>query len=159
MRRHGILLVLLSIRLLPGLQPGGGYLRETGCTRWGMPDSLVSGTVSYYHNSRIFGNRFVSSALLGHRSVCLGLPSKVNESIDCQPLTIIRDCLINWGPCVVRGPVDGRFLVWWVIDNVVWTGSWLSIAGAGCGLTDVSAGEEQERKGIVSEASRCGEDK
>jgi hypothetical protein len=24
-----------------------------------------------------------------------------------------------WGPCVVRGPVDGRFLVWWVIDNVV----------------------------------------
>jgi hypothetical protein len=28
-----------------------------------------------------------------------------------------------WGPCVVRGPVDGRFLVWWVIDNVVWTDS------------------------------------
>jgi hypothetical protein len=25
----------------------------------------------------------------------------------------------DWGPCVVRGPVDGRFLVWWVIDNVV----------------------------------------
>jgi hypothetical protein len=37
----------------------------------------------------------------------------------------------DWGPCVVRGPVDGRFLVWWVIDNVVWTDSWLSIAGAG----------------------------
>jgi hypothetical protein len=33
---------------------------------------------------------------------------------------------------VVRGPVDGRFLVWWVIDNIVWTNSWLSIAGAGC---------------------------
>jgi hypothetical protein len=30
--------------------------------------------------------------------------------------------------CVVRGPVDGRFLVWWVNDNVVWTDSWLSIA-------------------------------
>jgi hypothetical protein len=29
----------------------------------------------------------------------------------------------DWGPCVVRGPVDGRFLVWWVIDNVVWTDS------------------------------------
>jgi hypothetical protein len=28
-----------------------------------------------------------------------------------------------WGPCVVWGPVDGRFLVWWVIDNVVWTDS------------------------------------
>jgi hypothetical protein len=35
---------------------------------------------------------------------------------------------------VVRGPVDGRYLVWWVIDNVVWTDSWLSIAGAGYGL-------------------------
>jgi hypothetical protein len=29
----------------------------------------------------------------------------------------------DWGPCVVRGPVDGRFPVWWVIDNVVWTDS------------------------------------
>jgi hypothetical protein len=25
-----------------------------------------------------------------------------------------------WAPCVARGPVDGHFLVWWVIDNVVW---------------------------------------
>jgi hypothetical protein len=38
----------------------------------------------------------------------------------------------DWGPCVVRGPVDGRFLVWWVIENVVSTDSWLSIAGASC---------------------------
>jgi hypothetical protein len=30
-----------------------------------------------------------------------------------------------------------------VIDNVVWTDSWLSMAGAGCGLTGVGAGEEQ----------------
>jgi hypothetical protein len=36
-----------------------------------------------------------------------------------------------------------------VIDNVVWTDYWLSIAGAGCGLTDVGAGEEQARKVIV----------
>jgi hypothetical protein len=64
-----------------------------------------------------------------------------------------------WGPCVVRGPVDGRFLVWWVIDNIVWTNSWLSIAGAGCGLTRVGAGEEQARKVVAGEASRCGEDK
>jgi hypothetical protein len=42
-----ILLLLLSIRLLPGLQPGGGYLCEAGCTRWGLPDSLVPGTVGY----------------------------------------------------------------------------------------------------------------
>jgi hypothetical protein len=65
----------------------------------------------------------------------------------------------DWGPCVVRGPVDGCFLVWWVIDNVVWIDSWLSIAGAGCGLTSVGAGEEQARKVIAGEASRCGEDK
>jgi hypothetical protein len=45
-----------------------------------------------------------------------------------------------------------------VIDNVVWTDSWLSIAGAGCGLTRVGAGEEQARKVVVGEASRCGED-
>jgi hypothetical protein len=29
-----------------------------------------------------------------------------------------------------------------VIDNVVWTDSWASIAGAGCGLICVGAGEE-----------------
>jgi hypothetical protein len=46
-----------------------------------------------------------------------------------------------------------------VIDNVVWTYSWLSIAGAGCGLTGVGAGEEQVRKVIAGEASRCVEDK
>jgi hypothetical protein len=46
-----------------------------------------------------------------------------------------------------------------VIDNVVWTDSWLSIAGAGYGLTGVGAGEEQARKVVASEASRCGEDK
>jgi hypothetical protein len=46
-----------------------------------------------------------------------------------------------------------------VIDNVVWTDSCLSIAGAGCGLTRVGAGEEQARKVVAGEASRCGEDK
>jgi hypothetical protein len=40
----------------------------------------------------------------------------------------------------------------------VWTDSLLSIAGAGCGLTRVGAGEEQARKVIAGEASRCGED-
>jgi hypothetical protein len=44
-----------------------------------------------------------------------------------------------------------------VIENVVWTNSWLSIAGAGCGLTTVGAGEEQALKVVASEASRCGE--
>jgi hypothetical protein len=41
----------------------------------------------------------------------------------------------------------------------VWTDSWLSIAGAGCGLTRAGAGEERVRKVVVGEASRCGEDK
>jgi hypothetical protein len=46
-----------------------------------------------------------------------------------------------------------------VIENVVWTDSWLSIAGAGCGFTSVGAGEEQVQKVVVGVASRCREDK
>jgi hypothetical protein len=46
-----------------------------------------------------------------------------------------------------------------MIDNVVGTDSWVSIAGASCGLTDVGAGEEQARKVVASEATMCGEDK
>jgi hypothetical protein len=46
-----------------------------------------------------------------------------------------------------------------VIDNIVWTNSWLSIAGAGFGLTGVGTGEEQARKVVAYETSRCGEDK
>jgi hypothetical protein len=41
----------------------------------------------------------------------------------------------------------------------VWTDSLLSIAGAGCVLIRVGAGEEQARKVITGEASRCVEDK
>jgi hypothetical protein len=41
----------------------------------------------------------------------------------------------------------------------VCTDSWLSIASAGCSLTDVGAGEEQVRQLVVGEAPRCGEDK
>jgi hypothetical protein len=33
-----------------------------------------------------------------------------------------------------------------MIDNVVWTDSWLSIASAGCGLIGIGAGEEQGQK-------------
>jgi hypothetical protein len=49
--------------------------------------------------------------------------------------------------------------VWWVIDNIVWTDSWLSIAGAGCVLTGVGASEEQAWKVVAGETSWCGEDK
>jgi hypothetical protein len=97
MRRHGILLLLLlSIRVLPGLQPGGGYLCEAGCTRWGMPDSLVPGTVSYYPNPRIFGNRLVGVGSVGAPLRVFSSTLQGFESIDCRPLTVIRDCLINW---------------------------------------------------------------
>jgi hypothetical protein len=40
----------------------------------------------------------------------------------------------------------------------VWTNYWISIAGAGCGLTGVGVGEEQARNVIAGEASKCGED-
>jgi hypothetical protein len=43
MRRYGILLLLISIRLLPGLQPEGGYMREAGCTVWGIQIALYPG--------------------------------------------------------------------------------------------------------------------
>jgi hypothetical protein len=46
----------------------------------------------------------------------------------------------------VRGPVDDRSWLWWVIDNVVWINSWPSIAGAGCSLICVGASEEWARK-------------
>jgi hypothetical protein len=46
-----------------------------------------------------------------------------------------------------------------MIDNVVWTDSWISIAGAGCGLIGVGAGEEHAQKVVAGEASMCGEDK
>jgi hypothetical protein len=37
----------------------------------------------------------------------------------------------------------------------VWTDSWLSIAGAGFGLTCVGAGEQQAQKVVAGEASKC----
>jgi hypothetical protein len=89
MRRHGILLLLLLIRLLPGLQLGGGYLCEAGCTRWGMPDGLVPGTVSYYPNSRIFGNRFVSVGSVGAPLLVFRSTLQGFESIDCHAFTVI----------------------------------------------------------------------
>jgi hypothetical protein len=46
-----------------------------------------------------------------------------------------------------------------VIDNIVWNDSLLSIAGAGCGVTGVGAGEEQARKVVAGEASTGGENK
>jgi hypothetical protein len=99
---------------------------------------------------------------LGFRSL-VGVFSFISFLFFFSQVTICVCCQCthqggDWGPCVVRGPEDGRFLMWWVIDNIVWTYSWLSIAGAGCGSTGVCAGEEQAWKVISGEASRCGED-
>jgi hypothetical protein len=69
---------------------------EVGCTRWGMPDSLVPGTVSYYPNLRIFENRLVGVDSVGAPLYVFRSTLQGYESIDCRPLTIIGDCLINW---------------------------------------------------------------
>jgi hypothetical protein len=61
-------------------------------------------------------------------------------------------CVVN---ALNKGEIEDH--VWF--DNVVSTDSWLTIKGAGCGLTSVGAGEEQARKVVAGEASRCGEDK
>jgi hypothetical protein len=53
----------------------------------------------------------------------------------------------------------GRFLVWFVIDIIVWTDSWLSIVDACCGLIGAGAGEEKARKVVAGEVSWCGADK
>jgi hypothetical protein len=62
---------------------------EARCTAWGMPDSLVPGTVIFDPKPRTFRNR-----LVGVNSV--GTPLRVFRStlqgykpIDCRPLTII----------------------------------------------------------------------
>jgi hypothetical protein len=44
-----------------------------------------------------------------------------------------------------------------VIDNVVWTDSWPSIAGAGCGLICVGAGEEWRKRSMPCGPPRIGE--
>jgi hypothetical protein len=62
---------------------------EAEYTEWGIPDSLVPGTVGYHPKPMTFGNHLVGVSSVGHRSVCLGLPCKVYKSIDCRPLTVI----------------------------------------------------------------------
>jgi hypothetical protein len=55
----------------------------------GIPGSLVPGTIISIPNRGSMGTAWSVSALLGHRSVCLGLPCKVlNQSIvDLSPLS------------------------------------------------------------------------
>jgi hypothetical protein len=62
---------------------------EAGCTRWGMPNSLVPGTISFDPKPRISGNRLVGV-------ISVGAPLRVFRStlqgyklIDCRRLTVI----------------------------------------------------------------------
>jgi hypothetical protein len=69
---------------------------EAGCTGWDTPDSLVPRTVRFDPKLRIFGNRLVGVSSVGaplreFRSTLQGY-----KPIDCRPLTVIQDCLINW---------------------------------------------------------------
>jgi hypothetical protein len=61
-----------------------------------MPNSLVPGTVSYYTNPRIFGNRLVGVDSVGAPLRVFMSTLQGFESIDCLPLTVIRDYLIDW---------------------------------------------------------------
>jgi hypothetical protein len=54
-----------------------------------MPDGLVPGTVSYYPNSRIFGNRFVSVGSVGAPLLVFRSTLQGFESIDCHAFTVI----------------------------------------------------------------------
>jgi hypothetical protein len=55
---------------------------EARCTVWGIPDSLVPGTVGYHPNPRIFRNHLVGVSSVGHRSVCLCYLARcTNQSI------------------------------------------------------------------------------
>jgi hypothetical protein len=96
---------------------------------------------------------------LGDLSFCLcfGFQSLIGVSL-CSFLFF--SFLSGYYMCVVNALINGE------IEDHVWFedqwmfASWCDvIAGVGCSLTDVGAGEEQARKVVASEASRCGEDK
>jgi hypothetical protein len=62
---------------------------EAGFTRWGMPDSLVPGTVSFDPKPRISGNRLVGVSSIGAPLRVFRSTLQGYEPIDCRPLTII----------------------------------------------------------------------
>jgi hypothetical protein len=68
---------------------------KLGASR-GMPDSLVPRIVSFDPKLSIFGNHLVV-VLAGAPYHVLRFTLQGYKSIDCRPLTVIRDCLIN-GP-------------------------------------------------------------
>jgi hypothetical protein len=105
----------------------------------------------------------------------LGSPRKNTPSTTGVPLGSNRETThgrwawtaLRWGRLTCRvgedqrvwGLVDGHSQLWWVIDNVVWTNSWPSIAGASCDLIYDGAGEERVRKVYACGASEEWRDK
>jgi hypothetical protein len=62
---------------------------EAGCTMWGMPDSLVPGTVSFDPKPRIFGNRLVGVSSVGAPLCVFRSTLQGYKPIDCRSLTVI----------------------------------------------------------------------
>jgi hypothetical protein len=62
---------------------------EAGCTVWGMPDSLVPGTVSFDPKPSISGNRLVGVSSIGAPLRMFRSTLQGYKPIDCRPLTII----------------------------------------------------------------------
>jgi hypothetical protein len=62
---------------------------EAGCTVWGMPDSLVPGTVILEPKPRIFGNCLVRVSSVGAPLCVFWSTLQGYKPIDCRPLTVI----------------------------------------------------------------------
>jgi hypothetical protein len=62
---------------------------EAGCTVWGMPDSLVPGTVSFDPKPRIFGNYLVVVSSVGALLRVFRSTLQGYKPIDCRALTVI----------------------------------------------------------------------
>jgi hypothetical protein len=126
-------------KLMQGWAPKVSHFRAFGCRCFILKKGRLDKFESRSSDGIFLGYACHSRAfhVLNHDTNLVMQTSEVTFD-ETQPCNL---SVFEWGPCVVRGPVDGPFLVWWVIDNVVWTDSWLSIAGAGCGLTRVGAGE------------------
>jgi hypothetical protein len=87
---------------------------EAGCTRWGMPDSLVPGTVSFDPKQMIFGNRLVGVSSVGAPLRVFRSTMQGYKPIDCRLLTVNScikvhlDLQADKSPVVVKGPFFPR---------------------------------------------------
>jgi hypothetical protein len=114
----------------------------SGCSTW----------LSYSRRLQMINSAL--TPIVTYSMCAIRLPRGVIENID----RVRKQCLWmrtmcgsrtgGWSlPCVMS---DWQRCVDWFLAG---------IAGVGCGLTCVGAGEEQARKVVAGEASKCGEDK